>query len=62
MEEIEGQLPQTSSFEEDFSDLKSFGENETGSLTSKSTIPNIERRKQSHAKSNKNTRYVIKER
>ena len=62
MEEIEGQIPQTSSFEEDFSDLKSFGANETGSLTSKSTIPKFEKRKQSHDKSNQNTRYGVKDR
>ena len=62
MEYIQNQLPQMSSFEEDFSDLRSLGANESGSISSKSTIPRFERRKSSCIAPNQISKKIMKER
>ena len=50
-----------SSFEEDFSDLKSLAA-DRDSISSKATIPHDEKRKNSWADSNRNIQNVMKER
>ena len=62
MEYIQNQHPLASSFEEDFSDLRSLGANESGSISSKSTIPRFEKRKSSLITSNQIIKNVMKER